>query len=77
MWAAPQSGNSVTKPIIDICIGIDDYSVGFKCAEKLESLGYKYLGECGVEDRHFFQTDSDHVKVHMFDVKSDQYVNHI
>jgi len=71
--------NSVAKPVIDICIGINDYSVGFECVEKFESLGYKYLGECGVEDRHFFRTDSDYVKVHihMFDVKSDQYINHI
>lgn len=71
--------NSVAKPIIDICIGIDNYSAGFACVKKLESLGYKYLGECGVEDRHFFRTDSDCVKVHihMFDVKSDKYLNHI
>ncbi|AKB31087.1 hypothetical protein MSSAC_0430 [Methanosarcina siciliae C2J] len=71
--------NSVAKPIIDICIGIGDYSTGFECVKKLESLGYKYLGEYGVEGRHYFRTDSDCVKVHihMFDAKSDQYLNHI
>lgn len=71
--------NSVAKPIIDICIGIDNYSAGFVCVKELENLGYKYFGECGVEGRHYFRTDSDHVKVHvhMFDVKSDQYLNHI
>lgn len=71
--------NSVAKPIIDICIGIGDYSTGFECVKKLESLGYKYLGEYGVEGRHYFRTDYDCVKIHihMFDAKSEKYLNHI
>ncbi len=71
--------NSIAKPIIDICIGIGDHSTGFECVEKLESLGYKYLREYGVEGRNYFRTDSDCVKVHihMFEVESDQYLNHI
>lgn len=27
--------NSIAKPIIDICIGIESYSAGFECVEKL------------------------------------------
>lgn len=71
--------NSIAKPIIDICIGIESYSADFECVEKLESLGYKYLGERGVKERHYFRTNSDYVKVHihMFDVNSDQYINHV
>ncbi|WP_269850236.1 GrpB family protein [Methanosarcina horonobensis] len=71
--------SSVAKPIIDICIGISNYSAGFEFVKGLEDLGYKYLGERGVEGRHYFLTDSDCVKVHihMFDLKSDQYLNHI
>lgn len=43
------------KSVIDILIAIPDLALVEKCVEPLESLGYGYLGENGLPDRHFFR----------------------
>jgi GrpB-like predicted nucleotidyltransferase (UPF0157 family) len=42
------------KPIIDIMIAIYNLSLVDKCVAPLEKLGYGYMGECGLPERHFF-----------------------
>jgi GrpB-like predicted nucleotidyltransferase (UPF0157 family) len=43
------------KPVIDILIAIPDLALVEKCVGPLEGLGYGYLGENGVSERHFFR----------------------
>jgi GrpB-like predicted nucleotidyltransferase (UPF0157 family) len=42
------------KPIIDIMIAVYSMSLVKKCIEPLASLGYGYMGELGLPERHFF-----------------------
>lgn len=43
------------KPVIDIMIGLRDFALVERCIGPLEALGYEYLGENGIPDRHFFR----------------------
>ena len=43
------------KPVIDILIGLRDISLVEQCVEPLQALGYEYLGENGIPERHFFR----------------------
>jgi len=38
---------AVSKPIIDIQVGVRDFQRAFKCVEQFEQLGYTYKGENG------------------------------
>lgn len=71
--------NMCAKPIIDIAIGLEKYDDGFKCVEPLRRIGYLYLGEHGVQGRHYFRTDSDIVKchIHIFEISSTEWESHI
>ncbi|MCK4575876.1 GrpB family protein [candidate division WOR-3 bacterium] len=67
------------KPIIDIAIGLEKYDDGFECVGSLKDIGYLYLGEYGISERHYFRTDSDIVKchIHMYEISNKEYRNHI
>jgi GrpB-like predicted nucleotidyltransferase (UPF0157 family) len=67
------------KPIIDICIGLNNFDDGKKCIEPLVNIGYIYKGECGVPGRLFFKTNDEIVThhIHMFKYKSDKWKKHI
>lgn len=71
--------NMYAKPIIDIAIGLEKYDDGFKCVEGLSKIGYLYLGEHGISERHYFRTDSDIVKchIHLHEISNKEYRNHI
>ena len=43
------------KPTIDILIGLSDLALVEKCVLPLQGLGYEYLGENGLPERHFFR----------------------
>lgn len=42
------------KPIIDILVGVDSLDTVPGCVSSLEALGYEYLGENGIPERHYF-----------------------
>lgn len=67
------------KPIIDIAISLRKHEDGFECINLIESLGYVYRGECGIQGRYFFRTDDEIVKfhIHMFEVTSLEWENQI
>lgn len=44
----------ISKPIIDIMLGLKKYSDSEKCIIKLGNIGYKCFGECGRPGRLFF-----------------------
>ena len=46
------------KPIIDIMIAIYDLADVEKCIAPIESLGYGYMGEYGLPERHFLPQTS-------------------
>lgn len=55
------------KPIIDIMIAIYDLADVPKCVAPIEKLGYDYLGEHGLPERHFFRKprlDGWHKRTH-------------
>jgi GrpB-like predicted nucleotidyltransferase (UPF0157 family) len=67
------------KPIIDIAIGIENYSMGDKCVELLKNLGYEYRGEYGIAGRHYFvkgESRRTH-HLHMVELKSDFWRSHL
>ncbi|MBP2099917.1 GrpB family protein [Enterococcus rivorum] len=43
------------KPIIDILLVVQDLSELDAYSDEFEKLGYEVLGECGIENRRFFQ----------------------
>ncbi|MBS4535725.1 GrpB family protein [Clostridium sp. D2Q-14] len=45
----------ISKPIIDIAIGVTSLYEGHKCIELLGQLGYEYKGHVGVSRRLFLQ----------------------
>lgn len=47
--------NMYAKPIVDIMIGIEDFSHPEQFVSKLESIGYEYLGEAGVPGRLYLR----------------------
>ncbi|MFN8672581.1 MAG: prephenate dehydrogenase [Candidatus Sericytochromatia bacterium] len=67
--------NISAKPIIDICIGITKFDDGFNCIEGLKKIGYEFMGEFGIEKRHYFRTIGEIVKfhIHMFELNSEDY----
>lgn len=42
------------KPIIDIMLGVKNYSDSKRCIGDLENIGYRNFGECGRPGRLFF-----------------------
>jgi GrpB-like predicted nucleotidyltransferase (UPF0157 family) len=71
------------KPIIDIMIAIYDLADVEKCVAPIESLGYGYMGEYGLPERHFFRKPppdgwigrTHHI--HMVLRDSNQWINQI
>lgn len=43
------------KPTIDMLIELAELSLVEKCIQPLQTLGYEYLGENGLPNRHFFR----------------------
>lgn len=71
------------KPIIDIMIAIYDLADVQKCVAPIEKLGYDYLGEHGLPERHFFRKprlDGWHKRthhIHMVLKGSNQWINQV
>lgn len=71
------------KPIIDIMIAIYDLADVSKCVAPIENLGYDYLGEHGLPERHFFRKprlDGWHKRthhIHMVLKGSNQWINQV
>ena len=43
------------KPIIDIMVGLHDLSRVENCVQPLQSIDYRYCGEYGIPERHYFR----------------------
>jgi GrpB-like predicted nucleotidyltransferase (UPF0157 family) len=70
----------VSKPIIDIAIGVDSLEEVNKYVEPLEKLGYEYKGEAGVSERLLFSKGDASNKthhIHMVEVGSINWQNQI
>jgi GrpB-like predicted nucleotidyltransferase (UPF0157 family) len=70
----------VSKPIIDIAIGVDSLKEVNKYVEPLEKLGYEYKGEAGVSGRLFFSKGDASSKthhIHIVEVGSINWQNQI
>ena len=53
------------KPCIDIDVVIKDYSVFDEVVSRLESIGYIYEGNLGIEEREAFKySDKPHLQTH-------------
>ena len=71
------------KPIIDIMIAIYDLADVEKCIAPIESLGYGYMGEHGLPERHFFRKPAPDTwigrthHIHMVLKNSNQWTNQV
>jgi len=53
------------KPVIDIDVIIEDYSVFDDIIHRLESIGYRHEGDLGIKDREAFKySDKPHLMKH-------------
>ncbi|MGD9932837.1 MAG: GrpB family protein, partial [Dehalococcoidia bacterium] len=69
------------KPVIDVMPVLHRFDDGPACAERLEPLGYTYLGEYGIPGRHFFRKDDAATgeriaNVHMYEADHDEAIAH-
>ena len=63
----------LAKPIIDIAIGLQDGPFGERmkeCRNALENLGYRYLGDRGLNGGHMFEKEEAGVRTHAIQVHS-------
>lgn len=70
----------VSKPIIDIAVGVASLSEGHKCVEPLEQVGYEYKGHVGVSGRLFFTKGDENNRthhIHIEEIDSTNWWNHI
>ena len=70
----------ISKPIIDIAVGVTTLKEGQKCIEPLEQLGYEYKGHAGVSGRLFFSKGDVNNKthhIHIEEVDSTNWWNHV
>src|SRR5712692_7998308 len=70
------------KPIIDIMVGLRERSLVEQCIQPLEGLGYEYLGEYGISERHYFRKPLADIgsrthHIHMIVRGSDFWKRHI
>lgn len=69
------------KPIIDIMVAIRDLALIEKCIQPLQTIGYEYLGEYGIPERHYFRKPPGHPHsthhLHMVERESDFWERHI
>ena len=70
------------KPVIDIMIGLEDFSLANKVIPKIEKLGYIYVSK--YEDvmpyRRFFTKDTKGTRthhIHMVEIKTDFWKRHL
>ena len=54
----------ISKPIIDIAIGVKSFDVVEEAAKLLLVIGYEHLGTFGIEGRHFFIKESGDIRTH-------------
>ncbi len=53
------------KPCIDIDVIIKDYSIFDSVVSKLETIGYRHVGDQGIKDREVFKySDKSHLQKH-------------
>lgn len=56
-----------SKPIIDIAVEINDFSVGENCVSFLAKIGYSYKGINILPDRHYFSKGEPRThQIHMY-----------
>ena len=70
----------ISKPIIDIVIGVESFDVVEKSAQLLSEIGYEHLGTFGIEGRHFFIKESGNIRthhLHMVLYRGELWNNHI
>jgi len=70
----------LAKPIIDIAVGLKSLDLVKKIIKPLKSIGYQYLGEKGVTNRHFFVKGIEKNRTHYLHVEklgSKNWKNHI
>lgn len=66
------------KPIIDLMGGLQRIEDVAACRPVLERLGYEYMGEYGIPDRHFFvKGDPRTHHLHLVEVASSFWVDHL
>lgn len=51
------------KPILDIDIIVPTKEVSIMVIKKLEGVGYKHIGDCGIEDREAFSYDKNNPNI--------------
>ena len=56
----------VAKPVIDLDVIVRSPSAIGRCVDRLDALGYVYLGELGVPDRHAFKSPSGTFAHHLY-----------
>ncbi|WP_346886918.1 GrpB family protein [Clostridium sp. UBA1056] len=69
-----------SKPIIDIAMGVKSLNVVNDFRELLESIGYNYRGDGGIEGRVLFAKGSEELRTHYLHVEainSNMWKNHI
>jgi GrpB-like predicted nucleotidyltransferase (UPF0157 family) len=66
------------KPIIDILLALDVFPPSSRAIAALQGLGFEYLGEHGIADRHFFRKGKPR-SFHLHGVQpgSDLWTQHI
>ncbi len=68
----------VTKPIIDILVGLYRDADGPACAGAMKNLGYDYRGDGGISGRHYYRKGSPHTHhVHMWVESNPEYQRHL
>jgi GrpB-like predicted nucleotidyltransferase (UPF0157 family) len=66
------------KPIIDILLALDVFPPHSHAIEALQRLGYEYLGEHGIADRHFFRRGKPRTfHLHVVQPGSDLWTSHV
>lgn len=70
----------ISKPIIDIAVGVDTLEEGHMCINLLGQLGYEYKGYIGVSERLFFAKGDESNRTHHIHIEkigSNNWYNHI
>jgi GrpB-like predicted nucleotidyltransferase (UPF0157 family) len=70
------------KPIIDVLVGLEDFSIADNVVPKIEELGYEYIQkyEDEMPFRRFFKKEQDKIRthnIHMVGIDSEFWERHI
>ena len=70
------------KPVIDLMVGLSDFSIANHLVEDIEKLGYQYISEYEITMpyRRFFIKENDEKRthhIHMVKLNSDFWIKHL